>query len=235
MKIEDNENRGKLGEGRSRGMGFAYLKKTGEDTFRTVQPISACKDFLNEILYAEKTGTLCPSIHGLKYEKVLDIFDNNYAYMAIKICNRNGSEYYDDSDIIDMSNFEKNYKNLQDFINQIEEALKVEQKTEIIEANNDMFIVKMPMFWNQALYMMSLYTALLRAYQHYDKSLPALEFIDKKNCFPQDENIMLVAKKKLLYLIENGIVEQKFETFEGDVGRTHHSSGICAVKFPDLK
>jgi len=227
MKIIDKENRNKLTEGRTSGMGFAFLKRDTPTVFKTVQPISACKDFLNEILFAEKTGILLPSVYGLKYKKVLNIFNRNYAFIGIKILPHrfNGPNKNDDRIA-----FNKNYHNLQNFMNQIEEGFKIRYNTKIIKANEDMFVVKMPIFWTNTLYLLSLYTLLLRAYQAYDNSLPAIEYIEKGKCYHEDINLMYMIKKRLPSILAGDLPKQEFADFDTKgYMKIHNNSGICEI------
>ena len=51
IQIINKQCRSKLCEGRSYQMGFAFLKKLDNNTFETVQPISPCKDYLNDVIF----------------------------------------------------------------------------------------------------------------------------------------------------------------------------------------
>ena len=85
-KLIDKQNRRTLGEGRNYGMGMACLKKDG-DNFETVCPITACKDFISDVIYSELTGKPYYA-YGLSTSKK-DIFDykNDEAYFVFAILN----------------------------------------------------------------------------------------------------------------------------------------------------
>lgn len=80
----DEHSRSNLSEGRNWGLGFAFCKKEG-DNYRTVMPISPCKDFLNDVVFSEHTGENF-YIHGLSTSKQ-GIFDNGVAYVVMGIMN----------------------------------------------------------------------------------------------------------------------------------------------------
>ena len=73
LKIIDKQNRGKLNEGRNYQMGFAFCKKVSNKVLETIQPISPCKDYLNDVVYSERTGKNV-SAYGLNTSK-LGLFD----------------------------------------------------------------------------------------------------------------------------------------------------------------
>ncbi len=85
MILIDNQDRSKLCEGRNSGLGFAFCEKDGA-TLTTVMPLTACKDFLNDVVYSEGTGKPF-SIYGLSTVK-LGIFEDG-AYMAMGILPQN--------------------------------------------------------------------------------------------------------------------------------------------------
>ena len=72
MTITEKHDRNVLIEGRSSGMGFAMLKKD-KTNYETVNPLSPCKDYLNEVVFTENTGYPTKA-HGLDYKEKLDIF-----------------------------------------------------------------------------------------------------------------------------------------------------------------
>ena len=111
--IVDKEDRMILQEGRGMGMGFAFLKFE-DGVYKTVQPISPCKDYLNDVVYSEATGKVC-TVYGLKYNKK-DIFNQGKAFIAMSMCPYNGGSKYPtyDKDVVDLKG---NIENIQSFIN----------------------------------------------------------------------------------------------------------------------
>lgn len=228
MKININHNRNNLQEGREYGMGFGFLKKLSNTKYETVSPISPCKDYLNDVLYAEKTNEILPTIYGFKYDGVQNIVGRNYAYLGIKICDYKHGGWGNLER--DLNAFNKNYKNVENFLQQIEEKLGIKYKSKIIKANNDHFVVKMPKFWTNTLYLLSMYTLLLRAHQKYDNTKTALQAIEENKVFNGDSYLINSCKNKLFKIIEGELPEQPF--IKGSPsGKIHNNSGIVSFKF----
>ncbi|MFW6312251.1 MAG: hypothetical protein ACOC1K_08475, partial [Nanoarchaeota archaeon] len=131
MKIINNHTRNGLHEGRNYGMCFGFLKKITNSKFETTTPISACKDYLNDALYAEKTGRILPSIYGFKYDKINNNVGKFYTYLGIRIEQTlERDTHYDQNEYkADLKNLENNYKNLENFMNQLEEKIGIYHKT----------------------------------------------------------------------------------------------------------
>ncbi len=238
MKIIDNEDRDKLNEGRSNGMGFAFLKKINKDHYVTVQPVSPCKDFLNEVLYVEKTGIKTPKIYGLEYGEKQNIFPYRYGFIGIRICKYKYDNDYNEQPFEEARDaFNANYKNVQSFMNQLEELLELKTKTKIEPSEDDHFLVKVPKFWLSKVYLLSLYTLLLRAYQKYDDSLPALEYYEQESPHYSDNGLIMGMNGKLQKIIAGDMPSQEFKkAFDvSSVGQTittlHNGGGIISVKF----
>ena len=232
IKITDSQNRGILSEGRNYQMGFAFCKKVTDKKFETVQPISPCKDYLNDVVYSEHTGkkiTAC----GLKYEKT-GIFGDN-AYLAFKIQPRQNDKGYEIKQTNgvreynkDKENLSKNYKNIQTLLNYVEEGLKVE-KTKVVKGSDGTFLAKADKFWTSKIYLTSLYSLLIRMGQFYDGKKSPKEFLDSYND-SLDLGLWQNAKIKVEKMLGGHLPEQPFDTFKthSDV---HFNSGIVATKF----
>lgn len=165
MKIVENKfNRYSLNEGRDSGMGFAFIKKTLKG-FQTLQSPSPCKDYLNDIVFTAHTGKEF-SCHGLNSKFTINHFTDKYSYLVINILDRPCSTYTTDQ----ILKLDREYKNLQLFINTIEKALKFKYKTKIIkcdfncdhEQNKKGYIVKFSSIWTASTAYISLYSLLLR-------------------------------------------------------------------------
>ena len=74
--ITENYKRKELGEGRDHGLGFAFLKKNKKDDYETRNAFTACKDYLNDLIYVENTEREIDKIHGFsgKIYKKLEKF-----------------------------------------------------------------------------------------------------------------------------------------------------------------
>lgn len=203
IKIIDNKDRNVLKEGRNLGIGFAMLKKIDKDTYETVNPISPCKDYLNEVIFTENTSF--PSMgYGLKYPEKNNIYGKYYAYMVVKVLPKFGKETYDDKiDGIPVSKlrdiFKKKYKTVMKFLNEFEEELGL-RKTKIIKAENDYFLVIFDKKWCVSTYSISLYTLLFRIGRLYQNE-GVRDFIKifDNNQNPHQDSYYLRTLKNLIH------------------------------------
>jgi hypothetical protein len=230
IKIQDKQDRKVLSEGRNYQMGFAFLKKLKKDEYETVQPISPCKDYLNDVIYSEVLDqeiTAC----GLKYKKH-GIFDSEKAYLTMKICPpKNGFGTY--SNGYTKERFEKDQENLNTNLDKITEVINwIEQQigvklSKISKANDDMYLIEAPHYWAESTYLISLYTLLLRMAQYWDGKGTVKDFL---NNFPQnnlESNMWNQAKVKLMLFMSGYTVKQEFDK---KTGGAIHSYGILHCK-----
>jgi hypothetical protein len=163
IKIIDNTYRNKLNEGRSYGLGFAFAKKLDDETFELVQPISPCKDYLNDTILAENNDvefTACGLVSSKK-----NIFDDEiYCYLAIAVCNNKYNSAWDPSSNIKQLN--SNYKNIEIFINKIEMELNVPFLSKIEKVEDNLYLLKVPHYWRMSSYAISLYSLLVRNFMN---------------------------------------------------------------------
>jgi hypothetical protein len=183
--IKEVCDRKNLQEGRSSGMGFAFLKKISEDEYETVQPISPCKDYLNEVVFTENydIGT---QAYGLAYHKKLGIFTKTKAYMGIEI-QKKGQYYHNCSTFeIDSKMLSDNYKNIELFLQEFDKLLDNKTLTKIIPQKEGKYLVEIPIEWVQSTIAISMYTLLMRVVLNYDGKEDIWEYLtkiskDKKN------------------------------------------------------
>lgn len=221
VTIVDKMNRSVLGEGRNYQMGFAFLKKTGTGTYETVQPISPCKDYLNDVVWSEAVDKPIYA-YGLNYKKV-GIFEGaTKAYLVMKIMPSFGGTSYIGMDK-DVKNLKENYQNLQKYINFFEEKLKLKVKTKIYPTDNDMFLVTFDKYWTTGTYLISLYTLILRSGQYY-KTGDKLDYFKTGKGLQIDAYLCTGAAPKLEKLLNGAKVTQNLENLSG--GTTVHNLGI---------
>ena len=164
-KIKELQKRSKLCEGRNFGVGFTILNKKGSK-FETYLPFTACRDYLNDFAYVESTKKEIGSIYGYNH-KLLNCFDNkNIVYFGVKTLHRNNGGEYDKFDEC-QNILINNYKNLELFLNRIEDNLGVKIKTSI-ELDEDTLIIKCSKFWVKSTPLISVYTLLIRCYFNVD-------------------------------------------------------------------
>ena len=143
-KIKELQKRSNLSEGRDFGVGFTILNKKGSK-FETYLPFTACRDYLNDFAYVESTKKEIGEIYGYNH-KLLNCFDNkNIVYFGVNTLHYKGGNNYDKFDEL-QNILINNYKNLELFLNRIEDNLGVKIKTSI-ELDEDTLIIKCSKFW----------------------------------------------------------------------------------------
>jgi len=161
-KIKELQKRSKLCEGRNYGVGFTILNKKGSK-FETYLPFTACRDYLNDFAYVESTKKEIGKIYGYNH-KLLNCFDNkNIVYFGVNALNYNNNigNYNELNKLQDI--LINNYKNLELFLNIIENHLNIKIKTSI-ELDEDTLIIKCSKFWVKSTPLISVYTLLIRCY-----------------------------------------------------------------------
>jgi len=175
MQIVDNQNRKRLEEGRNYGMGFAFLKQVAINTYETVQPISQCKDYLNDVVYSEATGKRCEA-YGLSYEKQ-GIFEGSHGYICFSILDYHSGDRYQHKQS-EIENVTKNFKNIEGLLNYYEdEVFGLDSFTEIEQVDTNMWFAKIPVFWCSATFLISLWSLLVRASIWYDGKKSPEEYL----------------------------------------------------------
>lgn len=230
INIIETKDRSILSEGRSTGMGFAFLKKE-ENNYSTVQPLSPCKDYLNEIVFTENTG-IPSKAHGLVYKEKNNIF-TKFAYLAIKIVDKNGNYYYSSNIENDKQLLKNNYKKIQNFINQIEELFEIKSRTIIISANDNYFLVKLPINWCKSTISISLYSLLLRVALVYENEKSPLEYLKEYSYNQEDRSLLNSAIPRLENLLKEKILPDQ-PIFSEDSAKNYswspHDIGILSYK-----
>lgn len=160
-KIKELQKRSKLSEGRNFGVGFTILNKKGSK-FETFLPFTACRDYLNDFAYVESTKKEIGQIYGYDH-KLLNCFDNkNIVYFGVNTLHNNNGGKYDKFDKL-QNVLINNYKNLELFLNSIEDDLNIKVKTSI-ELDEDTLIIRCSKFWVKSTPLISVYTLLIRCY-----------------------------------------------------------------------
>jgi hypothetical protein len=231
IKLIDNKRRLDLQEGRDYQMGFAFCKKVDENTFETVQPISPCKDYLNDVVYSEKTGNIV-EVFGLNVSKN-NIFNEDYGYLAVEIVKSyrdlksNGYENYKEYNS-DRERLKSNINHVCTLINHVEAQFGLDHYTTIIELDNQ-YLFKVPVFWTKYVYLISLYSLLIRLAQYYDGTISVEDFL-KNYDKPLDKTRWEGAKGAYEFLANtHKWVEEPVFT-----GYYHvHNFGICSLVNPE--
>lgn len=233
MKVHEKCDRKVLFEGRSNGMAFGFLKKVSNDEYHTVQPLSPCKDYLNEVVFTENNDVPTRGC-GLNYPKKNNIFDD-YGYLSIKILStKNGEYYYTKDKNQDIKLLNDNHKVIESTINDIEKALDFQLRTEISLAEDDYVLVKIPNNWLNSTHSISLYTFLLRIlFCCNNKPEDIFTYMDSYTYSNQDKSMIQSIKFALEKVFENKILpEQQYpedKTIISNINRwSPHNLGIMS-------
>lgn len=161
-KIKELQKRSSLGEGRNYGIGFSVLNKKGSK-FETYLPFTACRDYLNDFIFVEKFKKEIGVAYGYNH-KVLNCFENKrYFYVGVNTLHNNNNYSTWNLKEEAISLLISNYKNLESFLNKIEDNLKFKSRT-TIEVDEDTLILKVPIYWSKSTPLISIYTLLIRCY-----------------------------------------------------------------------
>lgn len=220
ITIIDKTDRRKLGEGRNYQMGFAFAKNTGEDEYELVQPISPCKDYLNDVVLAQILNRKIEAYGLVAIPQ--DLFKDK-VYIVFAICDYPSGGYSNlNEDIEVLSNI---YSDIETMLIEVEKNLGFEEFTQIKQINKNLYLTFVPKRWIESSYLISLYSLLIRAFQYNVGKVPAMDFLRK---FPANIETMLVinAIKALDDMIINGIKKPDFNNvlYQGD--GLCHNQGI---------
>lgn len=225
MKLINNKDRRLLNEGRNYGFGIAICKKINNDTLETIIPITACKDYLNDVVYNELTKNSI-SCYGLNLKKSSNIFEDKKCYLACQILKINNSFAEYASYNKDLELFKNNQTNFIVGINQIEELLNLNEKTKILKSKDDnIMLLQCPKYWFQTTWLISMYSLFLRNMIYYQADKNIIDFL---NNFNKDNYMLKDACFVLNYLQKTDKIE--IQTFNNMQSYNIHNFGISAFK-----
>lgn len=225
--LTDPTRREDLREGRDYGIGFALAKRIKKN-LRLVQPLSPCKDYLNDVVYSEHTGKDY-SAHGLKATKQ-GIFEDGAGFLVFGICHYpRGSPYRGFND--DLDYLDEHLDELRAFISFFEVNFKLTVPSVFHKIKDNRFLCITTPFWYAATYKISLLSSLIRMAVEgkygVDPERPTdpLGFI--ANCQTSDWGNRNRVTAKVKMMMDGIIPKQDFtEGFDA------HESGICNFLFP---
>lgn len=218
-KIKELQKRSKLQEGRDFGIGFTILNKINKG-FKTYLPFTACRDYFNDFIFVESKKTEIGNIYGYDH-KLLNCFKNKKCfYLGVNTLNYSCGRSWlkkEDAELV----LSSNYKNLEYFLNKIEEKLGLKSKT-TIELDERTLILKAPSYWKKSTPLISAYTLLIRCFfnieDDFEFNKDNIEahkpFIDSDNyfmktCFKFIDNIGIVNFEKVNYNSYNVVYTNK--------------------------
>jgi len=222
MNIKLEETRDVLSEGRNCGIGFALLKKTAEGFFEGAQPISPCKDYLNDVVYTEHTGKPI-GVWGLK-TKVMKIFDGN-AHMAISVCPYQGEDATKhDTFEVEREAMINNLSACQKLMNTIEDRLKIDGHTEMLQVTDNLVYAQLPKEWYGSTWLISLWSFMFRNFIYAASEDPFEAMLKTKDSGDSMTAKTVIAKIKKFE--KEGLPKQDLASLTGP--HTIHNCGIIS-------
>lgn len=232
ITIVEKKKRSVLQEGRDNGMGFAFVKKVADNIYHTVQPMSPCKDYLHEIIVTEHCGVPTKA-YGLRYAKRNNLFTEDVAFLGIKLLKKHNTWYnYSKSFEEDNEKLKTNLPHIVSALNWIEQEIGLEKLTEIHEANDDQYLVVVPIEWCKSTSAISLYSLLLRVLMVYDGTKDVMSFLKSYSYNGGDVSLLVGTIPKLELILKkrklppNRVKYQKEALKKG--GMSPHDRGILA-------
>ena len=219
MKVIDKNNREMLGEGRSCGMAFAFLKKKKED-FEAVHALSPCKDYLNDIVYCEKLNTSL-SACGLQYKHQGGVIDGERSYIAMKILDYQkgrGSKYAKLEE--ETKTLKNNWQHIQKLLNVLEDEMEIGRSV-ITPADDDYYVVEIDPYWANSTYAISLLTLILRVALEYDGKVKPKKYLNEYK--GADQHMWSTSKIKVYLMLKGYKIKQEFDK---KTGSSIHNYGI---------
>lgn len=156
--IELLSGRSHLNEGRQYGVSFGFLKKDG-DKFKGVMPVSACKDYLNDVVYIENSGGDPFTVYGLSTTKQ-DTFKEG-AFLAMSSLTYDKYSVVGDRDEVEQ--LKSNHGLMQKLTNVVEEMLGLKDRTIITPVEDNLYLLQLPMEWVSSPYAISAYGLIVRS------------------------------------------------------------------------
>jgi hypothetical protein len=163
-KIKELQKRSSLNEGRNFGIGFAVLKpiNSTKNKFETLNAFTACRDYLNDFSYVEYTKKEIGSVYGYNH-KLLNVFNNKRLfYLGINTLDYKGGGSWNLKEEA-LNILIANYKNLERLLNKFEEKLGLKTKSSI-RLDEDVLIIKAPIYWTKTTALISVYTLIIRCF-----------------------------------------------------------------------
>lgn len=227
LVLIDKKPRSVLSEGRSWGVGFAFAKRKGRE-LHLVQPISPCKDYLNEVIYTEATGKPS-SACGLSVTKT-GCFEDGFGKLVAAECkSMGGYDYKGYNQELEYLNEDRG--NVERFLRWWEDKIKI-QPTNICKLENNRFLFLHDLFWTKGTYLISLYCCLIRTAiegQWGVKSTTDPYEYAMKESTAQDAQYIRQNKDKVDRILKGEVPQQDFSK----VG-CPHGLGICGWQWPKV-
>lgn len=189
ITIEDTFDRKVLGEGRNYGIGFALLTPT-ENGFKTILPFSACKDYMNDVVYIENTTNKLGKVHGFEHEYTGVYKDKDCFYLGVKAVNYNNTGKTWEPLKKASKTLLTNTENLLTIVNKFEDSVKVsKERVTLVGNTEDAIIFKLPIVWFSHPALLSAITLCIRCFFNVIKEHTLGSF--EKAVVDHSSNIMI--------------------------------------------
>ncbi len=226
LKLIDKHDRSKLCEGRSCGFGGGFaVVNTDKSEVEMKMPATACGDFLAEVVHSEKTGKSW-SIYGFQTKKE-NIYDlkNGVTHIVNSILPLNNAGKHAEYDK-EFAALEKNWKNIEKFLNWFENKFDIKIKTKISRIEENKYLFTFSLWWTNGTYKISLYKFLSRAAIYYDGKQDPVEYLDKLTS--NDRYHWNAMRTKVLDMLGGFIPEQVMTINDS----CPHNLGIITFHWP---
>lgn len=163
--INDDYDRSVLNEGRNYGMGFSILERVNNFEFNTLLPFSACKDYLNDIVYKTYYDREMKLLaHGYDAEEITTFAKKKYFYFGLKMLHfKNGNGWNQHKAAQEL--LLNNYENMVGIINKFEKVIdNFNYRTTFYKKNDNTVVLKVPMFWVRKTYRISMLALICRLF-----------------------------------------------------------------------
>lgn len=224
-KFFDTQDRKKLNEGRTQGLGFAFCQLKNGNELHTVQPLSCCKDYLSDVVYSERTGKNY-EIYGLATKKDGLFEDDKPGYLAIRILPYGTirQEPYEGMEE-DERKLKENHQRMVLFINHYERLLKLPSLTTVEPVDDTTYVLLVPSFWTEFCYRISLYALYIRCSLDWDGKREQEDFL--RHVGGDDYFYVTKTMDKVRLMIEKGAPIQDMTGCFNP-----HNEGIHGFQFP---
>ncbi len=214
--LEAPYSRSDLNEGRDYGIGFSVLKADSANNLKPLFPFTACKDYLNDFIYVEKSEKNIDKIYGFKHE-FMNYFQNKKRLIlgVAPLMYTNGGtsseedyiwEDYDDCS----SYFINNSENFINVLHYIEIMMNGTSKlTKLLGVVDYTWVLELNPIWKTTGPAISFFTLFARCYFNF-KDSPSIENIKAHTPYIMDDQMM---KINILDILDNlDITENIFNT-----------------------
>lgn len=214
--LEAPYKRSDLNEGRDYGIGFSVLKADSANNLKPLFPFTACKDYLNDVIYVEQSGKNIDEVYGFRHEfmnyfqnkkrLILGVAPLQYIEGEKRIDDDYIWENYDDCS----SYFTNNSENFINVLHYIEIMMNGTSKlTKLLGIVDNTWILELNPIWQTTGPAISFFTLFARCYFNF-KDSPSIENIKAHTPYIMDDEMM---KINILDILDNlDITENIFNT-----------------------